>query len=119
MTAAQASVLIGAASGLATSSYYRQLENETVLVTGGSNSTTETIVRGALGTTSAAHASGVATTIGGDGGTSGSGGTSGEAGTSKASNAAFGGSMFAHADFAGVALNVSDSINFTWLDQLT
>ena len=122
MTAAQTSVLLGAAvgAGLATSSYYRQIENETVLVTGGSNSTTETIVRGALGSTSAAHASGVATTIGGDGNAASVSGTnSGEGGTSKVSTATFGGSMFAHADFAGIALNVSDSINFTFLDQLT
>jgi len=119
MTAAQTTVSLGAASGLATSSYYRQLENETVLCTAGSNSTTETIVRGALGSTSAVHSSGVPTTIGGDGGTNAGGGTTGEAGTSKASSTNFGGSLFAHADFAGIALNVSDSINFTFLDQLT
>jgi len=122
MTAAQTSVLLGAAVGssLATSSYYRQIESEVVLVTAGSNSTTETIVRGALGSTSAAHSSGVATTIGGDGsaGTA-AGQTTGEGGTSHASAPALGGSMFAHADFAGIALNVSDSINFTFLDQLS
>ena len=30
-----------------------------------------------------------------------------------------GGNLFAHADFAGIALNVNDSITFTWKDQLT
>ncbi len=120
MTAATTVVGLGAASGIATSSYYRQIELETVLVTAGSNSTTETIVRGALGSTSAVHSSGVATTVGGDGGaTTGLGSLSGQAGTSQASIAALGGSMFAHADFAGIALNVSDSINFTFIDQLT
>src|SRR6266568_2040283 len=43
MTAATTVVGLGAASGIATSSYYRQIELETVLVTAGSNSTTETI----------------------------------------------------------------------------
>lgn len=119
MTAAQTTVSLGAASGIATSSYYRQLENETVLVTAGSNSTTETIVRGQLGSTSAVHSSGVPTTVGGDGGAGQGGATSGQGGTSQASIAALGGSMFAHADFAGIALSVSDSINFTFSDVLT
>ena len=119
MTAAQTTVSLGNASGIATSSYYRQIENETVLVTGGSNTTTETITRGALGSTSAVHNAGVPTTVGGDGGAGQGGATSGQAGTNQASAANFGGSMFAHADFAGIALSVSDSINFTFLDQLT
>jgi hypothetical protein len=119
MTASQTTVSLGAASGIATSSYYRQIENETVLVTAGSNSTTETITRGALGSTAAVHSSGVATTVGGDGGAGQGGATSGQGGTSQASVAALGGSMFAHADFAGIALSVSDSINFTFLDVLT
>lgn len=119
MTAGQTTVSLGSASGIATSSYYRQIENETVLVTAGSNSTTETITRGALGSTSAVHSSGVATTVGGDGGASAGGATSGQGGTSAASTAALGGSIFAHADFAGIGLSVSDSINFTFLDVLT
>lgn len=119
MTASQTTVSLGAASGIATSSYYRQIENETVLCTAGSNSTTETITRGALGSTSAVHSSGVATTVGGDGGAGQGGATSGQGGTSQASVAALGGSIFAHADFAGIALSVSDSINFTFLDVLT
>ncbi len=118
MTASQTTVSIGAASGIAASSYYRQIENETVLCSAGSNSTTETITRGALGSTAAVHASGVATTVGGDGGAASGGATSGQS-PATAVGAAQGGSMFAHADFAGIALNVSDSINFTFLDVLT
>jgi hypothetical protein len=36
-----------------------------------------------------------------------------------ANTTAKGGSLFAHADFAGIALNNNDSILFTWKDQLT
>lgn len=118
MTAAQTTVSLGAAvAGTPTTGrYYRQIENETVLVTAGQSTTTETIVRGRLGSTSAVHSSGVATAIGDDGGTATGGGTTEQTATV---GAAAGGAIFIHADFAGIALSVSDSINFSFLDQLT
>lgn len=116
MTAAQTNVSIGAVGSFPTTgNYYAQLENETILVSG-ANNTSLTIVRGRLGSTSAVHSSGVPITLGGDGGASGSGATSEQTATV---NAGVGGSMFAHADFAGIALAVSDAIAFTWLDTLT
>src|SRR5262245_14362965 len=111
-----ATVTIGSISGFPTTgNYYVQVNNETVLVTG-SNSTTLAISRSQLGSTVGSHASGSPWTIGGDGGASGSGATSGQTATVAASN---GGSMFAHADFAGIPLGISDAIAFTWLDTLT
>ena len=119
MTAAQTSVSLGTASGIASLNYYRQIEKEVVLCTGGQNTTVETITRGRLGSTSAVHALGVSTTTGGDGGTLAGGGTT-EQSVVAANIAQFGGgNLFAHADFGGIALAVSDSINFTWTDQLT
>jgi hypothetical protein len=117
MTASQTSVVIGAASGIASGNYYRQIENETVLVTAGQNTTTETIVRGRQGSVSATHNAAVSTTVGGDGG---SGALTGPGVSEQTATvgAAQGGNMFAHADFGGIALAISDSINFTWTDQL-
>jgi hypothetical protein len=92
---------------------YAQIENETVLLTG-ANSTTLSLTRGVLGTSAAAHAIGVSVTGGGDGGAGGW--TTGQTSTWGASN---GGNMFIHADFAGIALNVSDSISLTFTDTLT
>ncbi len=117
MTISQTSVVIGAAAAITSLNYYRQIQNEVVLVTGGQNTTTETIVRGRLGSTSAVHSSGVTTTIGGDGGAVTFG--LGEQTVTAANLVANGGSMFAHADFGNIALAVSDSINFTWTDILT
>jgi hypothetical protein len=95
--------------------YYVQVNNETILVTA-ANSTTLTISRGALGSTSAIQASGSVATIGGDGGAYANGGVGG---STYAVPASLGGSMFIHADFAGVALNAGDSISFTISDTLT
>jgi hypothetical protein len=97
LTASATSVTVGSSTGLPTSgNYYAQIENETVLVAGAA-STTLTITRGRLGSTSAVHATAVPFTIGGDGGASGSGATSEQTATMAAAQ---GGSMFAHADFA-------------------
>jgi len=116
MTAAQTNISIGSTVGLPTSgNYYAQLENETILVAGAAN-TSLTITRGRLGSTSAVHSSGVAFTLGGDGGASGSGATSEQTATV---GAAQGGNIFAHADFGGISLNVNDAIAFTWQDTLT
>jgi hypothetical protein len=95
--------------------FYIQVENEVQLVTAGQNSNTFTVTRGALGSTSLAHAIGVAVTCGGDGGASavGLGGQTATVGATQ------GGNNFCHADFAGIALNVNDSILFTVKDQLT
>ena len=118
MTASATTVSLAAAvAGTPTTGrYYRQIENEVVLVTAGQSSVIETIVRGRLGSTSAVHSSGVTTTIGDDGGTATGGGTTEQTATV---GAAAGGAIFVHADFAGIALSVSDSINFSFLDQLT
>lgn len=115
MTAAQTTISIGTATGITSGNYYAQVENETILVAGAA-ATSLTITRGRLGSTSAAHASGVAFSVGGDGGASGSGATSEQTATV---GAAQGGSIFAHADFGGISLNVNDAIAFTWQDTLT
>lgn len=116
MTNSQTNISIGSVSGFPTTgNYYAQIENETILVSG-ANNTSLTIVRGRLGSTSATHVSGTPFTIGGDGGASGSGATSEQTAAFAASN---GGSMFAHADFGGIALASGDAIAFTWLDTLT
>lgn len=116
LTAAGTTLSIGSVSGFPTTgNYYAQIEKEVVLVTG-ANNVSLTMTRGRLGSTSAAHSSGVPVVLGGDGGAAGSGATSEQTATVAAAN---GGSIFAHADFAGIALSVSDSINFTFSDQLT
>jgi len=117
MTASATAMTIGSGTGLPGSgNYYMQLENEVVLVTAGQGTTTLTVSRGVLGSTSAVHSSGVATTLGGDGGAGTGGATSGQTATVAAAQ---GGNVFIHADFAGIALSVSDAINFTFKDQLT
>jgi hypothetical protein len=104
------------ASGISTGQYYRQIENEVVLVTAGGNTTTETFTRGMLASPTVTHALGVTTTPGGDGGAHANGGFGSQTATV---GAAQGGNMAAHADFAGVALSINDSMAFTWKWQLT
>jgi len=116
ITNAVTSISLGAASGIASNNYYRQMGNEVMLVTGGQNTVIETVTRGVLGSTSAAFAVSTATTVGGDGGAGTGGATSGQTATI---NAAKGGNMGAHADYAGISLSVNDSILYTWTDQLT
>lgn len=119
MAAAATTVTLAAAVAGTPSSgrYYRQIENETVLVTAGQSTTVETVVRAQLGTSSAAHQTGVVTSIGDDGGSAtANSATSGQTATV---GAAAGGAIFVHADFTAIPQNVSDSIAFTFLDQLT
>lgn len=116
ITAAATSISIGLASGISSGNYYRQLEQgETVLVTGGQNTTTETVTRGVLGSTSAAAGVGTACTVGGDGGAGTGGATSGQTSTV---NAAAGGNCGAHADFGGISLQVNDTVLFQITDTL-
>lgn len=116
LTASATVVSIGSVSGFPTTgNYYAQIEGEVVLITG-ANATSLTGTRGRIGSTSAVHSSGVPFTLGGDGG-AGSGGATSEQTATVA--AASGGNGFIHADFAGIALAVSDSINFTIRDQLS
>jgi FtsP/CotA-like multicopper oxidase with cupredoxin domain len=62
-TAAQTSITVAAATGFpATAGYYVRIDNEVLRVTGGAGSTTWTVLRGQLGTTAAAHASGAVVT---------------------------------------------------------
>lgn len=116
-TTAQTSVTLGAAIGPTSGSFYVQLENETMLVTGGQNTTIITFTRAQLGSAAAAsHAVGAVITVGGDGGAATNFSLGGQTATV---NAAQGGNCFIHADFAGIALAVNDSILFTIKDQLT
>ena len=81
-------------------------------MTGGQNTAVLLCARGQLGSTAAAsYTSGTAFTCGGDGGAYANGTLGG------ATAVPAGGSLFAHADFAGVAVNSGDSINFTFKDQ--
>lgn len=113
LTASATSMTLAANIGPTTGNYYAQLNNETILVTG-ANSTTLTISRAALGSTAVIQAASSVVTSGGDGGAGGW--TTGQTATYGASQ---GGNMFIHADFAGIALNVNDSISFTATDTLT
>lgn len=111
------SMSLGSATGLPSSgNYYMQIENEVVLVTAGQTTTLQTISRGQLGSAAAGHAASTPTTLGGDGGANSNFTLGSQTATVAAAN---GGSMFVHADFGGIALNVNDSINFTFQDQLT
>lgn len=101
--------------------YYAQLATETVFVTGAA-ALSLTVTRGALGSTASAWAIGTPITVGGDGGTGA--GTTLAGGLPQTVNAAsvttsYGGNIFIHADFAGIALNINDSISFTFTDTLT
>lgn len=117
LTTASTVLTLGSGAALPGSgNYYMQLENEIVLVTGGQGTATVTVTRGALGSALAVHSASVPISLGGDGGAGTGGATSGQTATV---SAAFGGNLFVHADFAGIALSVSDSINFTFKDQLT
>jgi hypothetical protein len=115
ITAAATTITFSANPGPTSGNYYAQIEAETILITG-ANSTTLSASRGALGSTSAGHNTGTTCTMGGDGGAGTGGATSGQTATV---GAAQGGSIFAHADFAGIALSVNDSIAFTWTITFT
>lgn len=115
LTNSGTTLTVGSTTGLPAVSYYMQLENEIVLVTS-TTSSTLTVTRGRLGSTSATHAAGAVLTLGGDGGAGTGGATSEQTATVAAAQ---GGNLFCHADFAGIALAVNDSINFTFKDQLT
>lgn len=115
--AAATTITLAAGANLPGSgNFYIQVENEVQLVTGGQGTNTLTVTRGALGSASAAHAVGVNATLGGDGGAHANATLGGQTATV---GSAQGGNNFAHCDFAGIALNVNDSITFTLKDQLT
>lgn len=116
-TASSSIMTLGSATGFpASGNYYAQLLNETILVTAGQSTTLVTATRAQLGSVAAVAASGSVITLGGDGGAHVNAGLGGQTATVAAAN---GGNIFCHADFAAIALNVNDSINFTWTDQLT
>ena len=120
-TASATSITLAAAIGPTTGNFYIELGGlvtggETVLVTGGQNTTLVTIVRGQLGSVSGIQTSGASVTVGGDGGANTSWAVGGQTASVPAS---LGGNMFAHADFAGLALNSGDSILFTVTDQFS
>ena len=110
-------ITIGSATGFpTTNNFYVQVGNETVLVTAGQNTTTVTVVRGQLLSSAGSQASGTPWTLGGDGLARTNATLGGQTATV---GAAQGGNIFCHADFAGIALSINDSINFTFSDQLT
>ena len=121
-TSSQASgattITLTATIGPASGNFYIQVENEVQLVTAGQGTATLTVVRSQLGTTAAAHAVGTTATSGADGLANTNASLGGQTAT-YANTTAKGGSIFAHADFAGIGLNNNDSILFTWRDQLT
>ena len=111
-------ITLTATVGPASGNFYIQVENEVELVTAGQGSATLTVVRAQLGSIAAAHAIGATATSGGDGLANTNASLGGQTATA-ANVTAKGGNLFAHADFAGIALNNSDSVLFTWKDQLT
>jgi hypothetical protein len=115
LTSGASAMTLGATPGITSGNFYGQIENETVLVTG-ANSPTLNISRGQLGSSAAGHAAAIPFTIGGDGGAGTGGATSGQTATV---GAAQGGNIFVHADFAGDALNVNDSLTSTLTVTLT
>jgi hypothetical protein len=116
ITASATSATLSATIGPTTLNFYGQVGNECVLVTGGQNTSVLTITRAQLGSTAAIQASGSSFTVGGDGGARASFTLGGQTATVAAAQ---GGNMFAAADFAGLALNTSDSILFTITDQFS
>ena len=103
-------------SGTVGSVFYAQIGTETVIVTGAA-STTLTCSRAALGSTASAWSATVPITMGGDGGLGGW--TTAQTVTAAYMASTGGGNLFLHSDFAGIALNVADSISFTFSDTLT
>ncbi len=115
-TAALTTLSLGAAGSFpSTGNFYVQVENETELVTAGQGTAALTVTRAQLGTTSAIHGAGAPVLMGGDGGASGVA----LGGQTSTPAQVFCGNIFAHADFSGIALNVADSILFSWFDTLT
>jgi hypothetical protein len=116
--AAATTITLAATIGPASGNFYIQVENEVELVTSGQGTATLTVVRGQLGSTSTAHPVGATATSGADGLANTNASLGGQTAT-YANTTAKGGSLFAHADFAGIALSNNDSILFTWKDTLT
>jgi hypothetical protein len=116
LAAGTTSLTLGTSLAGAAGNFYAQLEQETILVTGAA-STTLTVTRGVLGTTAVVHSAAVPITMGGDGGVGGW--TTSQTVNSASMTASWGGNLFIHADFAPIALNVNDSISFTFSDTLT
>lgn len=126
VTAGITSITLGSGTGFplanSTVQYFAQLDNEVVLLTANSTATLFTVTRAQLGSTAVAHSAGAILTMAIDGGAGAGGATSGQIGpifATTASQASYGGSMLGHADFAGVALNINDSIAFTIKDQFS
>lgn len=93
------SITVTSASGFPNSgTYYIQIDNEVLGVTGGQGTTTWTVTRGQRGSTAATHSNSV-NVVGGE--------------------TCSGGNMFLHADFAAINLNNGDSIQFTAKVQFT
>lgn len=120
LTASAATMTLGTSLNGANGNYYAQLGTETVLVTGAA-STTLAMTRGALGSTAAIWPVGTPITMGGDGGATGANIATNSLNTVNQTSMTglYGGNLFIHADFAAIALNVNDSISFTFSDTLT
>lgn len=97
-TTGATSMTVVSASGFPGSGNYSiQIDSEVILVTAGQGTTTWTISRGTNGSTAATHSSS-APVVGGN---------------APGSTAVTGGTVFLKGDFTGLALNASDSIQFT------
>lgn len=118
LTAGATGSQVVAAAGAfpATGNFYAQIDNEVVLATFVDATHISLVTRGVLGSTAASHLAGAVITLGGDGGAGTGGATSAQTATV---GAAQGGNIFVHANFAVMNINLNDSIQFTFKDQLT
>jgi hypothetical protein len=113
-----ATLTVATQAGPTSLNYYAQIGTEVVLVTAGQNTVNPVVVRAQLGSTAGNWPVGTSFTPGGDGGAYQYGpGLGGATASPWPATSPGGGSMFAHADFAGIAVSTSDSINFTFKDQ--
>ena len=111
------SISLDAQTGPTALNYYAQIGTEVVLVTAGQSTAVVTVVRAQLGSTASAWPVGTSYTPGGDGGAYQFATLGGATASPWPATLPGGGSMFAHADFAGIAVSTNDSINFTFKDQ--
>lgn len=93
------SLVVASAAGFPGSgTYYIQIDNEVMAVTGGQGTTTWTVTRGARGSTAASHSNSV-NVVGGE--------------------ACTGGNMFLKSDHGAITLNTGDSVQYTCKVQYT
>lgn len=98
-TTGATSITVASAAGFPGSgNYYAQIDAEVVLVTGGQGTTTWTVTRGVNGSTAATHGAGATIT----------------GGNAPGSTAVTNGTVYAKTSFTPLALNIGDSVAFTF-----